>query len=242
MISTLSRNLHLVNDQVAEAIVRAGRPMDSVKLIAVSKTHPAEVVAAAAQAGQRVFGENRVQEALDKQAALNALPENLPPLEWHLIGHLQSNKARFVPAAFQWVHTTDSLELAKRISDAALKAGLVCNALIQVNVADDPAKHGIDPAELVPLVEAVHSAELGGLALRGLMTIGKLNATESEARHAFASLRSLCDRVREQSGMAAFNELSMGMSSDFPLAIAEGATMIRVGSAIFGEREYSQSG
>ena len=242
MNSSLSRNLHSVNDQVSEAIARAGRAKDSVKLIAVSKTCTAEVVAAAARAGQWVFGENRVQEALDKQAALEAQSGNLPPLEWHLIGHLQSNKARFVPAAFKWVHTIDSVEIARRISDAALRAGLVCNALIQVNVADDPAKHGIEASELFPLVEAVHGAELSGLALRGLMTIGKLNATEAEARHAFARLRSLRDRLREQPGMAAFNELSMGMSSDFPLAIAEGATMIRVGSAIFGERKDSRLG
>jgi PLP dependent protein len=241
MISELTRNLRRVKDQVAEAIARAGRPVDSVRLIAVSKTHPAEVVASAALVGQWVFGENRVQEALDKQAALSALSENVPPLEWHLIGHLQSNKARFVPAAFQWVHTIDSLELAKRISDAALKAGVVCNALVQVNVADDPAKYGVEPSELLRLIEGIQTANFGGLALRGLMTIGRLDATESEARRAFASLRSLRDQVREQPGMGAFSELSMGMSGDFPLAIEEGATMIRVGSAIFGERDYSQS-
>ncbi|MGA7179123.1 MAG: YggS family pyridoxal phosphate-dependent enzyme [Thiobacillaceae bacterium] len=242
MNSVLCRNLRRVNDEIAEAVIRGGRPIDSVKLIAVSKTRPAEVLAEAAQAGQWVFGENRVQEALDKQVALRSLSANMHPLEWHLIGHLQSNKAKFVPAAFQWVHTIDSLELAKRISDAALKVRLVCNALIQVNVADDPAKQGIESSELTPLIEAIHGAQLGGLALRGLMTIGRLNATESEARQAFSGLRMLRDQVRESLGMAEFNELSMGMSGDFPLAIEEGATMIRVGSAIFGEREYPRAG
>lgn len=237
MTSGLAQNLCRINDRIAEAAERAGRPRGSVKLIAVSKTRPAETVLEAIRAGQHVFGENRVQEALDKQAALPVLQGSAALIEWHLIGHLQTNKAKLVPKAFQWVHTVDSLELAGKIGEAARKAGVACNALIQVNVANDPAKHGIEPAGLEPLIEALLNAQLEGLALRGLMTIGRLGATEVETRRAFASLRTLRDRIRERSGLPAFSELSMGMSGDFPLAIAEGATMVRIGSALFGERE-----
>jgi PLP dependent protein len=237
MISSLVQNLRQVNDQIAEAAERVGRAAGSVKLIAVSKTHSAETIAVAIRAGQLAFGENRVQDALSKQAVLAAAQPGKVLVEWHLIGHLQSNKARFVPGAFQWVHTVDSLELAKRISEAAIKERVVCQALIQVNVSNDLAKHGIESGRLEPMVEAILDAKLDGLALRGLMTIGKLDATEPEARFGFATLRSLRDRIRERLALPEFDELSMGMSGDFPLAIAEGATMVRVGSAIFGNRE-----
>jgi PLP dependent protein len=236
MTTTLIRNLRRVNDEIAEAVQRAGRLAGSVKLIAVSKTHPAETVQLAISAGQLAFGENRVQDAVNKQAALAALQADTSSVEWHLIGHLQSNKARLVPQAFQWVHTVDSLELAKRISEAASKEGVTCQALIQVNVARDVSKHGIASVGLEPLVEAILESELEGLVLRGLMTIGKLDATEPEVHDAFATLRLLRDRIRERLALPEFNELSMGMSCDFPLAIAEGATMVRVGSAIFGDR------
>jgi pyridoxal phosphate enzyme (YggS family) len=238
MTSTTRQNLARINDQIAEAVMKAGRPTGSVRLIAVSKTYPAERVAEAIQAGQHVFGESRVQEALNKQEALAGLPEGESPVEWHLIGHLQTNKANFVPGAFQWVHTIDSLELAKRLSEASIRAGVICYGLIQVNVANDPAKQGIKPAELESLLERILAAELGGLKLRGLMTIGKLDAPECETRQSFAGLRALRDKARERFGLPDFSELSMGMSGDFQLAIAEGATLVRVGSAIFGERDY----
>lgn len=233
----MASRLAAIHEQIDEAARRAGRDCREVRLIAVSKAHPAEAVMAAVHAGQIVFGENRVQEALDKQASLNVLPAAVPPLEWHLIGHLQSNKARIVPAAFQWVHSVDRLELARRLNDAAQIAGIACNALIQINVDEDPNKHGIAPADLVPLVETILEANFAGLSLRGLMTIGRLNAGEAQTRRAFAQLRELRDALRERMDLPEFSELSMGMSGDFPWAIAEGATMVRVGNALFGTRK-----
>jgi pyridoxal phosphate enzyme (YggS family) len=235
-VPDMASRLAAIHERIGEAACRAGRDSGEVRLIAVSKAHPVEVVMAAARAGQIIFGENRVQEALDKQAALHALPGTIPPLEWHLIGHLQSNKARFVPTAFQWVHSLDRLELARRLNDAAQAAGTICNALIQVNVADDPNKQGIAPTDLVQLVDTILAAGFAGLSLRGLMTIGRLNAGEVVTRRAFAHLRTLRDTLREKMALPAFSELSMGMSGDFCWAVAEGATMVRVGSALFGER------
>lgn len=235
-VSDVAERLAAIREQIGEAARGAGRAPGDIRLIAVSKGHPAEAVLAAVHAGQFILGENRVQEALDKQAALRVLPETRAPLEWHLIGHLQSNKARFVPSAFQWVHSLDRLELARRLSEAAQAAGVTCNALIQVNVADDPNKRGIAPADLTPLVEMILQANLAGLNLRGLMTIGRLNAGETGTRRAFAQLRELRDNLRERMDLPKFSELSMGMSGDFSWAIAEGATMIRIGSALFGER------
>lgn len=235
-VPDMPRRLAAIHEQIDEAARRAGRDRGEIRLIAVSKAHPADAVMAAAHAGQMSFGENRVQEALDKQAALRALPGSLPALEWHLIGHLQSNKARLVPAAFQWVHSVDRLDLARRLNEAAQAAGVVCNALIQVNVSGDPKKHGIAPADLVRLFDTIQEANFAALSLRGLMTIGRLNAGEVATRRAFAQLRALRDSMRELGGLLEFNELSMGMSGDFTWAIAEGATMVRVGSALFGER------
>jgi pyridoxal phosphate enzyme (YggS family) len=240
--SDMTSRLAAIREQIGEAARRAGRDGGEIRLIAVSKAHPAEAVMAAIHSGQIIFGENRVQEALDKQAALHALPETVPPLEWHLVGHLQSNKARFVPAAFQWVHTVDRLDLARRLNDAAQAAGTVCSALIQVNVSDDPNKHGIAPAGLVPLVDTMLEADFAALSLRGLMTIGRLNAGEVATRRAFAQLCALRDSLRERSGLPGFGELSMGMSGDFAWAIAEGATMVRVGSALFGRRSVVGEG
>jgi hypothetical protein len=159
-----------------------------------------------------------------------------PPLEWHLIGHLQRNKARFVPAAFQWVHTLDSVMLARRMGDAARAAGVTINALIQVNVAQDPDKQGVAPEALHPLIESLLQAEIVGLSLRGLMTIGRLDASTDDTRRAFAELRALQHEISQWFRLPEFTELSMGMTGDFEIAIAEGATMVRVGSAIFGER------
>jgi hypothetical protein len=229
-----------VRERVVAAAHRAGRLPEDVRLIAVSKSHPAATVAAAFQCGQRVFGESRVQEALEKQRALRAShPPLVAAIEWHLIGHLQSNKARFVPETFQWVHTLDSVPLARRIGDAAQAAGVTINALIQVNVAGDPQKHGVTSEELYPLVESLLDANIAGLSLRGLMTIGRLDAGPSDTQQAFADLRALRDDVGRKFGLPEFSELSMGMTGDFEAAIAEGATMVRIGSAIFGERETS---
>jgi pyridoxal phosphate enzyme (YggS family) len=224
------------SDVCSSDLHRAGRAPEDIRLIAVSKSHPAETVATAFQCGQRVFGESRVQEAQEKRRVLRALLPPAPATEWHLIGHLQSNKARFVPEVFSWVHTLDSVSLARRIGDGAHAAGVTINALIQVNVAGDPRKHGVAPEALHPLVESLLGANIAGLSLRGLMTIGRLDAGPADTQRAFADLRTLRDDVVPKFGLPAFRELSMGMTGDFEAAIAEGATMVRIGSAIFGER------
>lgn len=229
-------NLVEVRERIVAAACRAGRVPEDVRLIAVSKSHPAETVAGALQCGQRVFGESRVQEAQEKQHALRALLPPAPAIEWHLIGHLQSNKARFVPETFSWVHALDNVSLARRIGDAARAAGVTINALIQVNVAGDPRKHGVASDALRPLVESLLAANIAGLSLRGLMTIGQLDASAADTQRAFADLRTLRDDVSRKFGLPEFTELSMGMTGDFEAAIAEGATMVRIGAAIFGQR------
>ena len=229
----IAANLTRVRERIAAAAALSGRPPDAVKLIAVSKSHPVEAVAAAVRAGQHVFGESTTQEALTKIPAFHART-----LEWHFIGHLQSNKARFVPGHFHWLHALDSVKLAERLSRLAAEHATRLHALIEVNVTADPHKHGVAVHELPALLERLLQADLPGIQPRGLMTVGPYPATETEARAAFAALRQLRDRCRQQFGIEQFTELSMGMSGDFEPAILEGATMVRVGTAIFGERDY----
>ncbi len=230
-------NLVEVRERIVAAARHAGRQPEDVRLIAVSKSHPAAAVAGAFGCGQRVFGESRVQEAQEKQRTLRALLPPVPAIEWHLIGHLQSNKSRFVPEVFSWIHALDSVSLARRIGDAAHTAGVTISALIQVNVAGDPRKHGVAPDALHPFVDSLLGANISGLSLRGLMTIGRLDASPADTQRAFADLRTLQDDVSRKFGLLEFRELSMGMTGDFEAAIAEGATMVRIGSAIFGQRE-----
>ncbi len=219
-----------VRQRMAEAAQRAGRCVDGVRLVAVSKRHPPAAVAALAACGQRDFAENQMQEAVDKIAALRDAA-----LEWHFIGHLQSNKTRHVGPNFHWVHTLDSLKLARRIDASAAQAGTRVNLLVQVNVSGDPAKHGLATGALFPLVDAILQADLQSVRLRGLMTIGYRDIGEAETRRSFARLRELLEQCRARFGDD-FTELSMGMSGDYTLAIEEGATMVRVGSALFGAR------
>ncbi len=213
-----------------EAAARAaGRDPSQVRLLAVSKTWPAESVEAAAQAGQQAFGENYVQEGVAKVEALAALQ-----LEWHFIGPLQSNKSRPVANAFQWVHSIDRLKIAERLSsqrDIHLPALNVC---IQVNVSGEASKSGVAPAELPALARAV--AALPRLRLRGLMAIPEPTDDVALQRERFATLRRLKESL-EAEGFA-LDTLSMGMSDDLEAAIAEGATLVRVGTAIFGSRSY----
>jgi pyridoxal phosphate enzyme (YggS family) len=233
----IGANLTRVRERIAAAAARSGRPADDIRLIAVSKSHPAEAIAAAVRAGQHVFGESTTQEALNKIPALGRLGD-ARAIEWHFVGHLQSNKTRFVPGHFHWLHALDSLKLAERLSRLTQERGVRLDALIEVNVTADPHKHGVAAQALPPLLEQLLQAGLPGIALRGLMTVGPYPATETEARAAFAALRALHEQCRRQFGIEQFTELSMGMSGDFESAILEGATMVRVGTAIFGERTY----
>jgi PLP dependent protein len=229
----ISENLQRLRTAIARAAERAGRRAGEVQLIAVSKTQPLEAVAAAIAAGQRLFGENAVQEALLK---IQAFPEL--GLEWHFIGHLQSNKAKSVPGSFSWLHSLDSLKLASRLSRLAQDKQATVKALIEVNMTRDPGKHGIAPEQLAPLLDQLLAEDLHGIRLRGLMTLGPHPATSDELRATFAGLRQLRDDCAQRFALPDFTELSMGMSGDFVEAILEGSTFVRLGTAVFGHRTY----
>lgn len=224
---TIAARLHDVRTRIAAAAQRAGRDPAGVTLLAVSKTWPAAAVREAAAAGQRAFGENYVQEGIDKIEALRGLG-----LEWHFIGPLQSNKTRTVANAFDWVHGIDRIRIAERLSaqrDVHLPPLNVC---IQVNVSGEDSKSGVAPAAAAALAQAV--AALPRLRLRGLMCIPEPTADTALLRARFALLRGLRDELA--AGGLALDTLSMGMSHDLEPAVAEGATIVRVGTAIFGER------
>lgn len=218
-------NLQAVGERIARAAKAAGRAPESVTLVAVAKTHPAGVVVEAAGAGQRVFGENYVQEALEKMDALQG-GGHAPPLEWHLVGPLQSNKTRVVAARFDWVHSVETEKVARRLSEARLDAQAPLNVLIQVNVSGEASKSGVAPRAVPALAAAV--AALPRLRLRGLMAIPEPGAGVERYR----ALKALFDQLAP----LGVDTLSVGMSDDMDLAIAEGSTMVRVGTAIFGAR------
>lgn len=226
--------LAAVRRRIAAACAAAGRPEESVRLLAVSKTFPAEAVQALAAAGQREFGENYVQEAIDKQARCASLaPETT--LSWHFIGPLQSNKTRAVAEHFAWVHSVDRERIARRLSEQRPDGLGPLSICLQVNVDDEASKSGCPPAALPALAAAV--ARLPRLRLRGLMAIPAPRTDPAAMREPFAMLRRLRDDLCA-SGFA-LDTLSMGMSADLEAAIAEGATIVRVGTALFGSRPAS---
>jgi pyridoxal phosphate enzyme (YggS family) len=219
-----------VRERIARAAERASRAPDEVTLVAVSKTFPAEAVREAFAAGVRHFGENRVQEA---EAKIEALAEERKAgLRWHLVGHLQSNKARRAPALFELIHSVDSAALARRLERAASEEGRRLRVLVQVDLAGEESKFGV-PAEALPgLLEELHG--LKGLSVEGLMALPPYLEAEA-VRPYFRRLRALRDEAAE-AGLLDGAELSMGMSHDFETAVEEGATLVRIGTAIFGER------
>ena len=218
---------------MAAAAARAGRNPDEVTLVAVSKTMPLEAIRAAWLAGQRVFGENRVQEAIEKASLWR---ERWPgdPISWHLIGHLQTNKVRDVVGAFDLVHSVDSLRLATALDQRARATGAVVPVLLEVHLSGEASKFGIEPDEVLPTVAAMRG--LAGLRIGGLMTIAPYGTPGEAARPYFRALRALRDRLRAAAPDSTLSDLSMGMTEDFEVAIEEGATLVRVGRAIFGER------
>jgi pyridoxal phosphate enzyme (YggS family) len=228
----IPRRLAEIRDRIANAAGRAGRRPEDVRLIAVSKTHPIDAVRAAAEAGQMDFGENKVQEALQKIA--QSADTNL---RWHLIGHLQSNKARKAAQAVGSVHAIDSVELLKKVDQGAAEAGRTVDVLIQVDLALEDTKFGAPVSDVRSIVDA--AAGCTAARLTGLMLLPPLAENPADARPWFARLRALRDELIGSGAPAdRLRELSMGMSHDFEVAIAEGATMVRVGTAIFGERHY----
>jgi pyridoxal phosphate enzyme (YggS family) len=228
-MASIEATLQQVRTRIASACISAGRPVQSVTLLAVSKTFDATVVRAAHAAGQRAFGENYVQEAQQKMQALADLRSDI---EWHLVGPLQANKTAAVAAAFDWVHTIDRLKIAERLSAQRPVGAPALNVCLQVNVSGEVSKAGVAPGELPALARAV--AALPKLRLRGLMAIPQPVAAFEAQRAPHRRLRALLHDL-QRDGLAV-DTLSMGMSADLEAAVVEGATIVRVGSALFGER------
>lgn len=231
-VHSLRENIARVQERIATAERRASRT-DAVTLIAVSKTHGAEYVAAAYHAGLRLFGENRVEEAGPKAATVAALVAPSLPPQWHMIGHLQSRKAADVLPWAEMVHSVDTMKLATRLS-RAVPAGHQLSVLLEVNVSGEASKEGFAPAMLDEDVKAL--AVLPGLHIEGLMTMAPIVPDPEEARPVFRQLRLLRDGLARRHPTIAWRHLSMGMTDDFEIAIEEGATLVRIGRAIFGER------
>jgi pyridoxal phosphate enzyme (YggS family) len=229
-VPALRARLESVRERIARAASRAGRDPASVRLVAISKTFGPDAVRAAADAGQVDFGENKVQEALTKIGDTAGLP-----IRWHLVGHLQSNKARKAAAHFDVIHSVDEAALLMRIDEAAAAEGRVLDLLVQVDLAGEATKHGARPDELMPIFSAATACR--AVRLTGLMLLPPAVAEPSLARPYFAALRALRDDLAGRGvARAMLQDLSMGMSHDFEIAVEEGATLVRVGSAIFGER------
>jgi pyridoxal phosphate enzyme (YggS family) len=229
-VPDIAANLAAIRLRLDASARAAGRAPSDVRLVAVSKTFPIESIRAAAAAGQIAFGENRVQEALGKVDAMRDLA-----LEWHLVGHLQTNKARRAAVAFQWIHSIDSLDLLQKVDAAAADAGTRPFVLLQVDLAHEETKFGADETVLLDLSHAAVHAK--AVRLSGLMTVPPISERPEDARPWFRRLRDLRDRlVASGIDAAHLRELSMGMSHDFEVAIDEGATMVRIGTAIFGRR------
>lgn len=232
LAETIAHNLRSVRARMARACERAGRDPETVRLVAISKTFPVTHVRAAAAAGLNDLGENRVQEALDKIAET----ADLRGIAWHLVGHLQSNKARRAAAAMTWIQSVDSVELLRRIDRAAVAEGTTPHLLIQVDLAGERTKHGAPAAAVREIIDAGAACRAAGI--RGLMVLPPWSDDPERARPWFRQLRQLRDRLVDAGvPRAHLRELSMGMSHDFDVAIEEGATTIRVGTAIFGRRE-----
>lgn len=232
MSNNLADNLSIVQQNIQQCAEKSGRDVNDIHLIAVSKTRSLDEVKAIASLGQKHFGENTIQDAMTK------IPHLKQDVEWHFIGHLQSKKAGKIPGYFQWLHSVDSIKLAEKLSSAMMAhtKNSVLNCLIQVNVSGEATKSGLMPDEVTHFLQQVLKLDLPCLKWRGLMTIG-VKGDEQQTRNAFAALRVLQETCKAETGLQDFDQLSMGMSGDYCLAIEEGATLIRVGTSIFGQRE-----
>jgi len=226
-------NIQVVRNKIADAAAGCGRSPGEITLLAISKTFPVETISRAVEAGLSKFGENRIQEAEDKIPAL----KRYPGLEWHLVGHLQSNKSRRAAELFHVVHSLDSVRLAERLNQACLDTGKKLSVFLQVDLGNEETKFGADPASVREIMGKLTSFE--GLKLDGLMTIPPYYENPEHARPYFRRLREMKDALEsEQPGCLGQQQLSMGMSHDFHVAIQEGATIVRVGTSIFGSRNY----
>jgi pyridoxal phosphate enzyme (YggS family) len=226
-MSSIAENLERVREQIASAAAKSGRSPDDIELVAITKTHPAEKVRNAIEAGQILFGESRVQEA---RAKIPEVPSNI---RWHFVGHLQKNKVRQALPLFEMIHSVDSLALAEDINRIAEEEGLYPRVLLEVNVAGEGSKFGFVSDQLREQMEALLA--LPRISIEGLMCIPPLAVESEDSRKFFAQIRELRDSLEKEFSMN-LPQLSMGMTQDFPIGIEEGATLVRVGTAIFGER------
>jgi pyridoxal phosphate enzyme (YggS family) len=223
-LKTIRENIDFVQNEIAEAVKRSGRE-DNVTLIAVTKTVPCERIQEAYDTGCIIFGENRVQEMMEKY-------DSFPDATWHLIGHLQKNKVKYVVGKAKLIHSVDSFELAEEINRIAEKKNLVQDILLEVNISGEITKYGLTTEEIKDIIIKIR--ELGHIRVKGIMTMAPLTEDKDYVRWVFKEAKKLFDLLKQQS--SSFDTLSMGMSSDFALAVEEGATMVRVGSLIFGKR------
>ena len=225
-------NLRAVEENISAACIRSGRSRGDVKLIAVSKTKPVEMLREAYDFGCRDFGENKVQELLDKY---DKMPRDI---RWHMIGHLQRNKVKYIVDKVYMIHSVDSMRLAEEISKEAIKKKVTVSVLVEINVADEESKFGTNVDDAVSLVENI--SKLPNIVVKGLMTIAPYVENSEENRLYFAKLKQIyVDIIRKNIDNVCMEELSMGMTGDYDVAIEEGATYIRVGTGIFGERQYT---
>jgi PLP dependent protein len=232
LMGSIAENIRLIRERIAKAADRAGRAPEDIALLAISKTFPVESIGEAAEAGLRLFGENRVQEAERKIPALSGIPE----LEWHLVGHLQTNKAGRAAELFKVIHSVDSVKLALKLNQASLALGKVSSVLLQVDLGGEPTKFGAETGEIKAIIAAIQ--DLPGLRIDGLMTIPPYLENPDEVRPFFARLGELSRELEsERPGCLGQKHLSMGMSHDFEQAIEEGSTIVRIGTAIFGVRQ-----
>ncbi|MCD1127235.1 YggS family pyridoxal phosphate-dependent enzyme [Jinshanibacter sp. LJY008] len=233
-MTTIQQNLETVRHRIAKAAQQCGRSPKEVQLLAVSKTKPVEAIQEAIDAGQRLFGENYVQEGVDKIRHFSSLPET-GGLEWHFIGPLQSNKSRLVAEHFHWMHTLDREKIARRLSEQRPATMPPLNVLIQINISDEQSKSGIKLEELTELAAQIHN--LPHLKLRGLMTIP---APESDPARQLAVFQKMTQAFNQlKTAYPQIDTLSMGMTDDMDNAICAGSTMVRIGTAIFGARDYT---
>jgi pyridoxal phosphate enzyme (YggS family) len=229
MNAQIQENIAAVEERIARAARESGRTRADITMVAVSKTKPLELIEQAWQAGIRIFGENRVQELVRKQAEAEFSPE------WQFIGHLQTNKVRQVAGKVALIHSLDSYKLAQEVSGFAVKHSIVCPMLVQVNTSGEESKFGITSAEVDDLLGQV--LELPGIRIEGLMTIGPLTDNEKDIARSFTELRTLFERLKQiQHERLQMRYLSMGMSGDFELAIQEGSNLVRLGTILFGSR------
>ena len=229
---TLAKNYNAVKENIKKACEQAGRSQEEVTLLAVSKTKPVDMLMDVYHAGARDFGENKVQELVEK------IPQLPSDIRWHLIGHLQRNKVKYIVDKVAMIHSVDSLRLAETIEKEAAKKAVIVPILIEVNVAQEESKFGLKPEEVLPLIEQI--ADFSHIRIKGLMTIAPYVDNAEENREIFRELKKLSvDIAAKNINNVTMSVLSMGMTGDYMVAVQEGATMVRVGTGIFGERDYS---